>query len=66
MLNDFRQWKPIPPTTPKALAETLAPLCRMLRDDVSEVLENKTSALRELSSEIRLAACRRVLAWTIR
>jgi hypothetical protein len=55
MLNDFRQWKPILPTTPKALAETLAPLCRMLRDDVSEVLENMTSALRELSSEIRLA-----------
>src|SRR5690606_38533369 len=55
LLADFLQWEPIAPSTPKALAETLAPLCRMLRDDVSEVLADETSALHELSAEIRLA-----------
>lgn len=55
LLTDFIQWQPIAPTTPKALAETLAPLCRMLRDDVAEALESETSALRELSKEIREA-----------
>jgi hypothetical protein len=55
MLTDFIQWQPIVPTTPKALAETLAPLCRMLRDDVAETLEDEASALRELSREIRQA-----------
>ena len=55
LLSDFRQWQPIPPSNPKALAETLAPLCRMLRDDVAEVMADETSALRELSAEIRQA-----------
>ena len=55
LLTDFIQWEPIVPTTPKALAETLAPLCRMLRDDVGEALEDETSSLRELSKEIREA-----------
>lgn len=55
LLTDFIQWQPIVPTTPKALAETLAPLCRMLRDDVAEALENDRSSLRELSREIREA-----------
>jgi hypothetical protein len=55
LLTDFIQWEPIVPTTPKALAETLAPLCRMLRDDVADVLEDETSSLRELSKEIREA-----------
>ena len=55
LLADFRQWRPIPPSTPKALAETLAPLSRMLRDDVAEVLADETSALHGLSAEIREA-----------
>lgn len=55
LLCDFRQWQPVPPSTPKALAETLAPLCRMLRDDVAEVLADETSALHGLSAEIRQA-----------
>lgn len=53
LLTDFMQWEPIVPTTPKALAETLAPLCRMLRDDVAEVLADETSTLYSLSAEIR-------------
>lgn len=55
LLENFRQWEPIAPTTPKGLAETLAPLCRMLRDDVAEVLENESSTLNALSKEIRQA-----------
>lgn len=55
LLSDFLQWEPIVPDTPKALAEMLAPLCRKLRDDVAEVLENENSVLRRLSAEIRQA-----------
>lgn len=55
LLVDFIQWTPIAPSTPKALAETLAPLCRMLRDDVAEALADETSALWGLSAEIRRA-----------
>jgi hypothetical protein len=55
LLADFHQWQPIPPSTPRALAETLAPLCRMLRDDVAEVLEDEDSTLAALSKEIRQA-----------
>ena len=55
LLNDFVQWEPIPPASPKALAQTLAPLCQMLRDDVSDVLRDKKSTLYALSSEIRQA-----------
>lgn len=55
MLLDFADWMPIAPSTPKALAETLAPLCRMLRDDVADALADETSALHGLSAEIRKA-----------
>ncbi|HLL17272.1 MAG TPA: hypothetical protein VK439_00675 [Rubrivivax sp.] len=55
LLTDFIQWQPIVPTTPKGLAETLAPLCRMLRNDVAAALEDEKSTLRELSREIREA-----------
>lgn len=55
LLSDFLQWHPIVPDTPKALAELLAPLCRKLRDDVAEVLEDENSVLRNLSAEIRQA-----------
>jgi hypothetical protein len=55
LLTDFMQWQPIAPTTSKALAEMLAPLCRMLRDDVAEALHGEFSALRALSTEIREA-----------
>jgi hypothetical protein len=38
LLRDFLSWNPIVPSQPRALAEMLAPLCRLLRDDVTEVL----------------------------
>lgn len=53
LLTDFIQWEPIVPATPRALAETLAPLCRMLRDDVAEVLADQASTLHGLSAQIR-------------
>jgi hypothetical protein len=39
---DFLNWQPIVPDKPEALAEMLAPLCRLLRDDVEAAasLEN--------------------------
>ncbi len=38
LLRDFLSWQPVVPSQPKALAEVLAPLCRLLRDDVAEGL----------------------------
>jgi hypothetical protein len=40
----FLAWQPIVPKTPKALAETLAPLCRYLRDRVEFALANQPSS----------------------
>ncbi|MCU0809382.1 MAG: hypothetical protein MUC53_16265 [Candidatus Contendobacter sp.] len=36
MLRDFLFWQPTAPATPRALAETLAPLCRLLRADADD------------------------------
>ena len=36
LIDDFLQWKPIPPKTAKKLAEVCARLCRLLRDEVTE------------------------------
>jgi hypothetical protein len=41
LLRDFLFWQPTAPATPRALAETLAPLCRLLR---AEVLEGRAEA----------------------
>lgn len=38
LVADFLSWNPIPPKTPKQLAETTARLCRLLRDEVEEQL----------------------------
>lgn len=38
LLRDFLSWDPISPSTPRALAEMLAPLCHLLRDDVMQAL----------------------------
>ncbi len=36
LFNSFLRWSPIPPTSPKQLAQTTAKLCRLLRDEVAE------------------------------
>ena len=53
LLTDFLDWGFVAPSGPKALAETLAPICRMLRDDVALAVARENSALRRLSAEMR-------------
>jgi hypothetical protein len=53
LLIDFLSWEPIVPATAPALAEMLAPLCRLLRTDVLTAVEREESALHRLCDEIR-------------
>ncbi len=47
LLRDFLHWAPVSPTNPRALAELLAPLCRLLHEEVQGVLHDPTSAIAE-------------------
>ena len=53
LLTDFLSWKPIIPKNVKDLADLLAPLCRMLRDDVTEALKDPHSPLVRLAEDWR-------------
>lgn len=53
LLIDFLSWKPIVPENVMDLAELLAPLCRILRDDVSEALKDAKSPLVQLAQDWR-------------
>jgi hypothetical protein len=59
LLTDFLSWQPIIPTTGKGeidlkgLADLLAPLCRMLRSDVTDALQDLGSPLVELARDWR-------------
>jgi hypothetical protein len=53
LLRDFLQWQPISPSTARALAETLAPLCRLIRDDVAQAVQNPASNISQLATEWR-------------
>lgn len=53
LLTDFLMWQPVVPTGPKALAALLAPLCRLLREDVALAVADDKSALKRLSAEMR-------------
>lgn len=44
MVTDFLGWKPVPITSVSKLVETLAPLARMLREDVAESLREERRA----------------------
>ena len=51
MLNYFLRWKPSTPSSPKALAQTLAPLTAFLRDSVKDTIsDNEVGALDGLYS----------------
>jgi hypothetical protein len=49
----FYAWNPIPPRTPKQLAETSARLCRLLRDEVAEQLDRMAPGLTSLKEDWR-------------
>ncbi len=59
LLSDFLQWNPYIPVDRagnvelKGFAELLAPLCRMLRDDVSDALDDASSPLVHLAEDWR-------------
>ncbi len=53
LLTDFLMWQPVVPTGSKALAALLAPLCRLLREDVALAVADDKSALKRLSAEMR-------------
>jgi len=63
LLTDFLSWRPIIPTRAgadgrreidlKGLADLLAPLCRMLREDVTDALKEPKSPLVQLAKDWR-------------
>lgn len=53
LLRDFLGWHPVVPRSPAALAQTLAPLTRLLREAVVETLSDPASSLSRLAGEWR-------------
>ena len=53
LLTDFFQWEPIVPTSAKQLAGLLAPLCRMLHDDVLTALNNRSDPMLSVARDWR-------------
>lgn len=49
LLRQFLSWQPIVPSTPKALADVLAPLTAFLRDNVIEVVDSNPDSASGLS-----------------
>ena len=50
---DFFQWEPQPPRSAAQLAETTARLCRLLREEVAEQLEQRSAPLTHLATDWR-------------
>lgn len=53
LIRDFLTWSPLPPESPKKLAEIAARLCRLLRDEVTDELRRGSPALTNLAQEWR-------------
>ena len=51
LLRDFLYWEPIVPGTAEGLARFLAPLARILRDDVRSALARQADPIRKLATE---------------
>ena len=49
----FLRWEPIPPKTPRELANVSARLCKLLRDEVTEQLALESPALTALATDWR-------------
>jgi hypothetical protein len=54
LLIDFLNWQPVAPNSPQALAKLLAPLCRLLREDVLVAASKPDSNLAQLAGEWRV------------
>lgn len=53
LLREFLTWNPIVPKSASQLAEMLAPLCRLLRDEVKDAMQEKGSPFVQLAKEWR-------------
>lgn len=53
LFQDFLRWQPVAPGSSRALAKLLAPLCRLLRDDVLAALRDPQSNLSLLAADWR-------------
>lgn len=53
IFQDLLRWQPATPTSSRALAKLLAPLCRLLRDDVLAALSDPQSNLSLLAADWR-------------
>lgn len=53
ILRDFMRWNPIVPSSPRALAKMLAPICRLLRNDVLDALKEPDSSINALVKDWR-------------
>lgn len=53
LLKQFLAWSPQVPKSPRELAALLAPLCRLLREQVLDALDNDSGALAALSVDWR-------------
>ncbi len=53
LFKDFLAWEPVAPATPRALANMLAPICRLLRLEALKALEDPASNLSSLAADWR-------------
>ncbi|WP_375381612.1 type ISP restriction/modification enzyme [uncultured Sphingomonas sp.] len=53
LIGDFLSWQPVAPRKPAELAATAARLCRFLRDEVLEQLEQDNAELKGLAADWR-------------
>jgi len=53
LLREFLRWEPIAPSSPKQLAATLAPLCRLLRGAVLTAIKAENDELTSLAKDWR-------------
>lgn len=53
LIEEFLGWEPIPPKTPKQLADLTARICRLMREEVAEQVETGNPALTDLADEWR-------------
>ena len=53
LVGEFLRWTPLPPRRPKELADVTARLCRVLRDEVEELLDSGNVGMRDLARDWR-------------